>query len=184
MLVLVGVCWHIHLMFKVHLWNIQIARECVFSDIFQLWSPPPASREHLERIMLSVQMKLSTVMCLSDHGLKQWNGQWPDLEVWSSLRSFQLTQVHFAGASRFLHSTPGSARVSLRKPRGVYRLPFNLFFCEMRVVAVWLELSCIRECWGYTKGLVLVGMERTVLFEQGICHMFVIHVWCLSHLLD
>lgn len=72
--------------------------------------------------MLSVQMKLSPVMCLSDHGLKQWSGQQPDLEVWSSLRSFHLTQVGFAGASRFLHSTPGSAQVSLHNPGEVYRL--------------------------------------------------------------
>lgn len=165
------------------------------SVCFQIYSncehpppPPPASREHLQRIMLSVQMKLSTVMCLSDHGLKQWSSQWPDLEVWSSLRSFQLTQVGFAGASRFLHSTPGSARVSLRKPREVYRLPFNLFFCEMRVgvnaraerLAVWLELSCVRECWGYTKGLVLVGMWENSIIWTGhlpyVCHSCVMFI--------
>lgn len=141
-----------HLMFKVHLRSIKIACVCV---CFQMYfnCEAPTSFESSLRIMLSVQMKLLPIMCLGDRGLKQWSGQQTDLEVWS-LRSFHLTQVGFVRANRFLRSTPGSARVSLRKPREVYRLPFNLFFCEMRVgvnlrgerLAVWLELSCVREC--------------------------------------
>lgn len=49
-------------------------------------------------------MELSPVMCLSDQGLKQGSDQQPDLEVRMSLRSFQLTQVGFAGTSRFQFS--------------------------------------------------------------------------------
>lgn len=128
-------------------------------------------------------------MSLSDHGLRQWSGQQPDREVWSSLRSFYLTPVGFAGASRFQHSTPCSAQVSLHKPGEVYRLPFNLFFCEMRVgvnlraerLAFWLELSCVRECWGYAKGLVLLGIWENRIIRTGhlpyVCHSCVM---CIS----
>lgn len=99
-------------------------------------------------------MELSPVMYCSDRGLKHSSGQQPGPAAWSSLRSFHLAQVGFAPASRVLCAAPSSARASWHKPGEVYRLPFNLVCCEMRVrvnlragrLVVWLELSHVREC--------------------------------------
>lgn len=67
---------------------------CVCVCVFQLWSPPPPQlQERTFRIISRVQTELSPSVCLSDQGLKNWSDQQPDLEVWLSLRGFQLTQA-------------------------------------------------------------------------------------------
>lgn len=77
---------------------------CVFSNVFQFGICLLQLQERTFRVMLSVQMELPPVMCLSDQGLKRWGDRQADLEFDHPLGSLQLTQAGFAGASRLLHS--------------------------------------------------------------------------------